>query len=158
MILLALLMVATPGTACDLSSATSMRAAHTAFARRAIEIVTLAAAGEAANESRLARLIEPSASFVLGAGDVGLPLGKGISGAVAMAKRMNADQYRFLGWDYMDGPADACSKREIEIEFFDSARTTLSRVKFTFDSGRVVAAEGWLRSYQTGHLAYPAGS
>jgi len=75
-----------------------------------------------------------------------------------MAKRMNADQYRFLGWDYMDGPADACSKREIEIEFFDSARTTLSRVKFTFDSGRVVAAEGWLRSYQTGHLAYPAGS
>lgn len=135
-----------------------MRAAHSAFAHRAVEIMKLAAAGEAANGSRLAGLIDSSAFFVLGAGDVGVPLGHGVSGAVAMAKRINADQYRFLGWDYLDGPGNACSKGEIEIEFVDSARTILSRVRFTFDNGRVVAANGWQRTYLTGHMAQSAGS
>ena len=65
---------------------------------------------------------------------------------------MKADAYRFLGWDYMDMPADPCSKREVEVEFIDSQRKTVSRVKFTFEAGRVVSADGWERSFETGRL------
>jgi hypothetical protein len=157
MIIFALLMAAAPATACDLSTVTSDRAAHDAFARRAVEIITLAAAGETANEGRLDKLIDPSAAFALGSGDVGLPLGKGVAGAIAMAKRMDADQYRFLGWDYMVGPANGCGKGEIEVEFLDSPQGRVSQVKFSFENGRVVAAQGWQRSYQTGPVAKPIG-
>ena len=82
-------------------------------------------------------------------------MGKGVAGAVAMAKRMNADQYRFLGWDYMVRPANGCDKGEIELEFIDSTQDWVSRVKFSFENGRVVNAQGWQRSYQTGPLAKP---
>lgn len=154
---LALLVVAAPQSSCDLSLSTSAREVHNAFALRAVEVMSIAAAGGPKNESRLATLIDPSAIFLLGAGDVGQSLGSGVSGAIAMAKRTNADQYRFLGWDYMDGPANGCSKGEIEVEFIDSAQSAVSQIKFVFDNGRVVAATGWQRSFQTGPLAHSAG-
>lgn len=158
MISLALLMATAPTAACDLSTATSMQAVHNAFAHRAVEVMTLASADDVAKERRLTELIDPSAAFVLGSGDVGLPLGKGASGARAMARRINADQYRFLGWDYMDGPANGCSKGEIEVEFLDSARGATSQVKFTFENGRIVATSGWQRTYETGRLTRPSGN
>ena len=65
---------------------------------------------------------------------------------------MKADTYRFLGWDYMDGPADACSKRKVEVEFIDNQSKSVSRVEFTFEAGLVVSAEGWERSFETGQL------
>lgn len=115
---------------------------------RAVEVVRLAArSGEG-----LAALIAPSASFDLGAGDVGRPLGTGVDGARALAQAMKADTYRFLGWDYMDIPADPCSKRKVEVEFIDSQGKTVSRVQFTFEAGRVVSADGWERSFETGRL------
>lgn len=115
---------------------------------RAVEVVRLAAR----SDDGLVALIAPSASFSLGAGDVGGPLGTGVDGARALARTMKADAYRFLGWDYMDMPADPCSKREVEVEFIDSQRKTVSRVKFTFEAGRVVSADGWERSFETGRL------
>jgi len=63
---------------------------------------------------------------------------------------MQADSYRFLGWDYMDGPANPCSKHEVEVEFIDSQAKRVSRVEFTFEAGRVVSAVGWQRSFETG--------
>lgn len=65
---------------------------------------------------------------------------------------MNADSYRFLGWDYMDKPADACSTQKVEVEFINNQRGRVSRVEFTFEAGRVVGAYGWERSFQTGPL------
>ncbi len=84
-----------------------------------------------------------------------MPLGEGVSGAKAMAQRMNADQYRYLGWDHMVGPANGCDKGEVDIDFNDSANGIISKVTFTFENGRVVRAQGWQRSFQTGSLPSP---
>lgn len=69
---------------------------------------------------------------------------------------MKADTYRFLGWNYMDMPPNACSKREVEVEveFIDSQGNYVSDVKFTFETSRVrlVSASGWQRSFETGRL------
>jgi len=115
---------------------------------RAVEVIRLAARSDAG----LAALIAPSASFDLGSGDVGRPLGTGVVGARALARTMNADSYRFLGWDYMDMPADPCSKHKVVVEFIDNQGKSVSRVEFTFEAGRVVSAEGWERSFETGRL------
>jgi hypothetical protein len=115
---------------------------------RAVEVVRLAAR----SNDGLAALVAPSASFNLGAGDVGRPLGTGVDGARELARTMKADTYRFLGWDYMDMPADPCSKRKVAVEFIDSQGKSVSRVEFTFEAGRVVSADGWERSFETGRL------
>lgn len=133
---------------CGLPEITSSRELHQFLGLRAVEVVR----GAANRDGELAALIAPSASFSLGAGDVGRPLGTGVDGAHELARTMNADTYRFLGWDYMDMPADACSSQEVEVEFIDSQRKNVSRVKFAFKSGRVVSAVGWERSYETGRL------
>ncbi|WP_130621004.1 hypothetical protein [Dyella amyloliquefaciens] len=115
---------------------------------RAVEVVKLAAGtGEG-----LAAWVDPSASFNLGTGDVGRSMGTGVDGARTLAHAMQADSYRFLGWDYMNMPADPCSRQKVEVEFVDSQAKIVSRVEFTFEAGRVVNAEGWLRSFETGRL------
>ena len=95
---------------------------------RAVEVVKRTANPD----DKLWRLVAPSASFNLGAGDVGRPLRMGIDGARELARAMRADAYRFLGWDYMDMPLDVCSKRGVEVEFMDSRVKNVSHVEFTF--------------------------
>lgn len=133
---------------CGIPEITSSRELHQFLSLRAVEAVRRAAN----RKEGLATLITPSASFALGAGDVGRPLGTGTKGARELARTMKADTYRFLGWDYMDMPVDSCSKQKVEIEFIDSRGKTVSRVEFTFEAGRVVSATGWERSYETGQL------
>ena len=148
----ALVLAAAPSFAepsgCGLPEITSSRELHQFLSLRAVEVVRRAAN----RDGEIAALIAPSASFSLGAGDVGRPLGTGVDGAREFARTMNADTYRFLGWDYMDMPVDACSSQEVEVEFIDSQGKNVSRVKFTFESGRVVSAAGWERSYESGRL------
>lgn len=133
---------------CGLPVITSSRELHQFLSLRAVDVVK-----RAANlDDGLAELVAPSASFNLGAGDVGRSLGTGVDGARELARTMKADTYRFLGWDYMDMPADACSKRKVEVEFIDSQEKHVSRVEFTFESGRVLSAVGWERSFETGRL------
>ena len=133
---------------CGMPEITSARELHQFLSLRAVEVVRRAAN----RDDKLAALIAPSASFSLGAGDVGRPLGTGVDGARELAQTINADTYRFLGWDYMDMPANACSSQEVEVEFIDSQGKPVSRMKFTFESGRVVSATGWERSYESGRL------
>ena len=133
---------------CNLPELTGARQLHRFLSLRAVEIVRLASS----RGDRLAALITPSASFTLGGGDVGRPLGTGVNGARELARTMNADTYRFLGWDYMDIPADPCSKQKIEVEFINTQGKSVSRVEFTFESGRVLSADGWERSFETGRL------
>lgn len=125
---------------------------HQYLSLRAVEAIKRAANPDGG----LATLVAPTATFGLGAGDVGRPLGTGIDGARELARTMKADTYRFLGWDYMDMPPNACSKREleVEVELIDSQSKSLSRVRFTFETGRVrvVSARGWERSFETGQL------
>jgi hypothetical protein len=138
---------------CDLGSVHSARDLHDLLSRRAVEIVGRAADPSWQSDERLAHWVAPSAAFGLGGGDVGHPLGKGIAGARALATEAKADTYRFLGWDYMDGPVDACADQQIDVEFIDTRDKWIAQVKFTFKAGRVVAADGWSRSFQSGPVA-----
>jgi hypothetical protein len=115
---------------------------------RAVEVVKRSAS----LDDGLSGLVAPSASFNFGSGDVGRMLGVGVDGARELTRAMKADTYRFLGWDYMNMPVDACTKHEVEVEFIDSRGKNVSRVKFTFQAGRVVSADGWIRSFETGPL------
>lgn len=133
---------------CGLPPMTGASALHRFLSLRAVEVVKLAAG----RNDKLEAWIAPSARFELGAGDMGRPLGTGIDGARELARTMHADTYRFLGWDYMDMPVDPCSKQQVEVEFIDSQGRNVSRVVFTFEGGRVVGADGWERSFETGPL------
>ena len=133
---------------CGLPAISGARDLHQFLSLRSIDVIKLAAgSGEG-----LAAWVAPSASFSFGAGDVGRPLGTGVDGARALAQAMKADAYRFLGWDYMDMPADPCSKQKVEVEFVNSQAKTVSRVEFTFEAGHVISARGWERSFETGPL------
>jgi len=133
---------------CGLPEMTGARELHRFLSLRAVEVVKLASS----RGNQLAALVDPSASFDLGAGDVGRPLGTGVDGVRKLARTMNADTYRFFGWDSMDTPADPCSKQKVEVEFIDTQGKSVSRVEFTFEAGRVVSAHGWERSFETGRL------
>lgn len=133
---------------CGMPDITGARELHQFLSLRAVEVVKRAASPD----NGIAALVSPSASFNLGAGDVGRPLGTGINGARELARTMKADTYRFLGWDYMDMPADPCSNSKVEVEFIDSQGKSVSRVEFTFEAGRVVNADGWERSFEAGQL------
>jgi hypothetical protein len=130
---------------------------HDALGRRAAEIVALASATGSKAEERLSAYVDRSASFDLGAGDVGRPLGSGVTGARVLAATMKADRFQFLGWDYMDGPSNPCGKQSTTVDFIDTVDRQISQVVFTFDGGRVIAAKGWQRSFETGSLP-PASS
>ena len=136
------------GARCGLSQIKSASELHQFLSLRAVEVVKRAASPD----DGLAALVAPSASFDLGAGDVGRPLGMGVDGARALARTMKADTYRFLGWDYMDVPVDPCATQKVEVEFIDSQGKNVSRVEFTFEAGRVVSADGWERSFEAGEL------
>lgn len=133
---------------CGLPGISGSNELHQLLSLRAVDVIKRAAGSGAG----LAALVAPSATFNLGAGDAGRSLGTGVNGARKLAQEMHADTYRFLGWDYMDMPADPCSKRKVEVEFIDSQDKLVSHVEFTFEAGRVTAADGWQRSFETGHL------
>lgn len=142
---------ASAGAACPLAKIASVLELHEVLSLRAVEVVELASQADG-RDSRLAALVAPSASFSLGAGDVGRPLGTGVDGARALAKAMNADTFRYLGWDYMDGPAKPCASQKVTVEFVNSRNKSLSQVEFTFEAGRIANAAGWSRSFETGAL------
>jgi hypothetical protein len=138
--------------ACIQSAKTNARDVQRHWSREAVEIVKRASSSTWRTDPRLSRLVRDSAPFTLGSGDVGRELGSGVRGAHALAKLLNADTYRFLGWDYMLIPADICSSVEVEVEFVNSRDSQLARVKFTFERGQLVKATGWERSFESGRL------
>jgi len=133
---------------CGLPDISGSSELHQFLSLRAVDIIKQAAG----SDEGLAALVTPTASFSLGAGDVGRPLGTGVNGARTLVQMMKADTYRYLGWDYMDMPADPCSKQKVEVDFIDSQGKSVSRVEFTFEAGRVVSAEGWQRTFEAGRL------
>jgi len=128
---------------------------HETLSRRAIEIVERAARNEWRLDTRLTDLVSETAPFSLGAGDVGRPTGTGSSGVHALALLMNADAFRFYGWDYMNLPADSCSTQRVEVEFIDTRAQRSSRIEFTFQAGQLTGGRGWQRSIETGPVAAP---
>jgi hypothetical protein len=103
-------------------------------------------------------MVAPSATFSLGSGDVGRTLGVGVAGARALAREMKADTFRFLGWDYIPTPIkDACASHKVEVEFIDTHGKHVYPIAFTFEAGRLIAAAGWSRSFETGPVARVRG-
>lgn|GEM_PF-813358 len=153
--LVMLVAVQSSGAECDLAAIKTARAVHERLGRRAVEIVSAASTTGSLADARLSQMVNQSASFSLGGGDVGRPLGTGSAGTRSLAVTMGADQYRFLGWDYMDGLADGCGKQSITVEFVSTADRLVSQVEFRFDQGRVIEAKGWQRSFESGSLPHP---
>ena len=122
---------------------------RSALAKRAVEVVSRAAQAEP--QARFSEFVASSATFSLGTGDVGRPLGVGIAGAISLAQEMDADRFRFIEWDYIPTPVrDACGTQKVEVEFVSSRRNEVFPMTFTFKGGLVVDAAGWSRSFQTG--------
>jgi hypothetical protein len=85
--------------ACDLTEVKSSAKLHDTLSRRAVEAVERASRAGYRQDSRLSQLIEPSAAFDLGSGDVGRPLGKGVKGIRSLVGAMHANSFRFDGWN-----------------------------------------------------------
>lgn len=137
---------------CDLSAISSARELHEALSRRAVEVVKRGSTFQWATDARLALLVMPDASIDLGAGDVGRPLGRGVAGVRALAETMKADSFTFAGWDYMDGPAAPCGAHKVTVEFVNASDHRKATVEFEFSAGRMKAAKGWQRTFETGSL------
>jgi hypothetical protein len=137
---------------CDLAAITSTGASHEALGFRAVEIVRRAGKPGWLSDHRLAQLINPAATFDLGAGDVRRPLGSGVAGAHALATQMEADSFRFLGYDYMDTGEGGCSEYKIKVEFVNHRNKATSIVDFNFRDGQLISAAGWVRSLIEGAL------
>ncbi|MEO7691721.1 MAG: hypothetical protein ABIS51_20730 [Sphingomonas sp.] len=136
---------------CEFKAAKTIAELRSALSLRAVEIVNRAAAAKSDTDPRLQHMLTPSATFSLGAGDVGRPLGTGVPCARALARLMKADRFRFLGWDYIPTPIEnACAREKVDVEFIDTRNNLVYPVAFTFDAGRLISAEGWSRSFVTG--------
>ena len=141
--------IASNSAGCSIANIESQSELHNFLSKRAVQIVQLATKGE---QDRLEALIESSATVSLGRSDVGRHLGVGVQGAKALAAEIRADNYRYLGWNYMDGPAKPCSSQTVTVEFVNSRDKIVSQVKFTFDGGRLSDASGWSWTYESGAL------
>jgi hypothetical protein len=136
---------------CDLSGIKDVRELETALQNRAIEAIKLAASG--GETAHLQQLVDLSAKFSSGGGDVGFPLGKGVAGIRALAKHMKADRYRTFDWGGMPYPiSNTCGPQETSVEFTNISDRESFEVKFKFNAGRIVSAETWSRSFSTGDL------
>jgi hypothetical protein len=65
---------------------------------------------------------------------------------------IDATRYRFHRWDYMNMPTDACGAQNVSVEFINEDDETSSTIEFTFDQGRMTAASGWQRGFESGPL------
>lgn len=138
---------------CGLPKAKWVGELQQALSRRAVEIIKLAAGPSTNNQPALTRLIDPSAEFRLGSGDVDRSLGTGVAGARKLASEMNADAFRFLGWDHIPAPVEnLCGALKVDVDFVDGRRKYLFQVTFEFEAGRIVGAKGWTRSFETGTM------
>lgn len=151
-ILAAISLLASATAPCDLTQVTSARAVHETLSRRAVRIVSLATESAPQNDAQLIDLVSETADFNLGAGDVGRPLVIGPDGARRFAMIIAADEFRFLNWNYMDSPAAGCDRQSVTVEFTDNRQQRVSHVEFTFEHGRLIAARGWQRSFETGAI------
>jgi hypothetical protein len=139
---------------CDVAHVETMSNLNAVLSRRAVEVMDRAATATTDDDADLTRWIAPTADFSLGAGDVGRPLGVGAAGARALARAMKADTFRFLGWDYIPSPAaDPCGVHKVAVEFVDTRRRRVFPITFTFEAGRIVAADGWTRSFEAGPIS-----
>ena len=141
---------------CDLPNVKWMGELQMELGRRAVDVVSRAAVSHGGRDIQLEQMVEPGAKFSLGAGDVGGPLPDGVVGAIALADMMNADSYRFFGWNDVPSPVeDLCGTHKIKVEFTNTEANLVHPVLFTFKRGRIVSAEGWALAFRAGAVSTP---
>jgi hypothetical protein len=147
---------AAPDAGCDISGTQYIGQLQEVLSRKAVESVNLAAAASTDFVPELERLVDPSAEFSLGVGDVGGPIGKGTAGLRALVQAMHADTFRYLAWSTIPTPVkNPCAAFTVEVEFIDSSKKVVWPVSFKFDRGRIVEAVTWARWFTTGALTPP---
>jgi hypothetical protein len=134
---IALLLAAASSVCPDaaLKDATDIGSVIQALAQRSVAIV----AGNPVAE----QFVADNAEFSLIVGDVGGTIGRGRIGAANLSKRLEAATYEYAPWVSIPGPADPCAKQEVEIRFYDKSGESGASVKFQYERGRLIRAEGW---------------
>ena len=130
----------------------SERDIHDAFSAHSVKIMELAAKKDA---NTLNGLISEDADWRLGAGDVGLPMGDGVEGALKSADWINPTRYQHFGWDYMDSEKDPCGKVTVDVAFISDRKDSTAMIvnmKFEYLEGQLMKAHGWARSLNEGDL------
>jgi hypothetical protein len=80
-------------------------------------------------------------------------MGTGLDGLRALTKEMKPASFRYFGWDGVPTPVqNSCAAEKVEVEFIDSTASVAFPVTFTFEAGRIVAAEGWRRLLTIGQI------
>jgi len=109
------------------------------FALRAVEILKAAIVQD---RPFLATAVSPLATFVLWRGDAGSGRQAGIDGALAFAQRLRATRSTyFLSFA---GPisTDPCGVQVVELLFSSEDGRQAYQIRFRFDGGLLVVAEG----------------
>ena len=119
---------------------------------RAVEIVQRASAPGWKKDAHLQALLAPNAEFGLGSGDVGRPMGSGVTGAHALASDMRADSFRYLAWSSIPMQVDACGEHKVTVDFVRTRASEFDSVEFTFRAGLLVSAKGWTHWFVSGPL------
>jgi hypothetical protein len=129
---------------------TNSSALFNVLGERVVNAASRAALPVVGDEKGLDAYVAKDADFDLGAGDVGRPLGQGSSGFRRLMRELQADRYRFDGWDYMSKQEDPCDTHEVTVEFSSRKIGHRAEVKFEFRAGVIVKGKRWLRSTTTG--------
>ena len=129
---------------------------QTEFARRSVEIVTLAAKGD---EVALDKLVSPTAEFTLWEGDVGWAPREalhgrgnlsGVRAARAFAGHLGAASFEFMVSSTGPIGTDPCGKQSAEVTFVEASGGRGYTVRFDYFGGRLVRAEGHVVSVTRG--------
>lgn len=139
-------------TKCDIGDATDMGKLTQVLSARVVDIFRRARNSAWRGDPILKRLVDDRAIFDLGAGDVGRPMGKGTSGAHAMATEMKANAFRYSVWTYIPTPADPCAAHEVSVTFVGAESGDTAEVKASFRNGILLSAKGWMGVEVTGKL------
>ncbi|WP_143090089.1 hypothetical protein [Sphingomonas rubra] len=151
-VVLAMANRANAAPSCERVSGTVHSEIQSRLSMRAIDILMLAKSPKWASSRELARLVDRSVSVNSGVGHVGIPLPPGLSSLHFLAQSIDASDYRYEGWKYMDGPFDACARQIVSVEFFDKRSGRSWPLSFEFENGRVEAVKTWERAIISGPL------
>lgn len=140
------------GAVCDVLGAKDIGAVRHVLSMRLVDIFRRSRAEKWQQDPELKRLVNPAAEFDLGGGDVGRPMGTGLTGARKMVGVMPMASFRYTSWTSIPMPADACAEQQVTVEFFDPATGDVARVEGSFRGGILLSAKGWMHAEVSGKL------
>lgn len=144
---------ATPAPrACDVIESKDVGAVRQVLSLRLVDIFRRSRAETWRQDPELRRLIDPTAEFDLGGGDVGRPMGTGLAGARKMVGEMPKASFRYTSWTSIPMPADACAEQQVTVDFFDATTGDVARIEGRFRSGILMSAKGWMHAEVSGKL------